>query len=743
MKKILIVYHVGFLGRWRKIIREQMDLVFSSGLGEASETIYVNLCGVRTTTQQHQIVEMFKVYPFFDRIKFSQNAVLTNCEISTINIVKKAASENHGAAIFYFHTKGASYGVRKLENEGIIGSKMENADQWRHVMEHFTIRNWRKCLAALYEVDACGIEWGQRQLDEPSYFAGNFWWANAEYVIRCQLKSTIRRFDAENFIGTAQPKVKNFFSSWEHLKSLGLYSEEELLKRKYPYPAEWPSTIFNYYDYYYEERFYLNYSEHSAREEVLKKTDWFDFDRTKALNILNQNRAEYLARLAEIKIKFKKHLWEEVCEEIEGLAVFMVTHHTGFFASCELEEMLLECSKLLPGITYETNFVKNSNKRNVLHVLTDGYEVGGHTRLIKHWIEQDETSIHHVIVTRGNHEPPHWLIQACQRSGGFFSILDKSKGLFFKSYQLRMIATQLADATILHHHMHDPIPILAFGVGHVPPVAILNHADHCFWLGCSVADLIIDLSRTGSELSGQRRYIEKKFIMPIPLKFEYPALSKQIIRDKYYVAQKSKVFLSIAAPHKYRSLSAYGYCDMVKMIIDSIEDAVFIIIGPENQGEWKELYNSTNQLAVPVGLQKNIDDFYAMADFYFEPFMMASHTARMDAVARAIPAFKLKNDFYPIMTDLFPELEELTYSSLEEIIALVQEYEPIAGNLVFDKAKRMKDFAFSEYKEKTGSYIQEIYRLLEKHKINTFKNNEEVLDDYDLFWALYSSIFLN
>ena len=46
---------------------------------------------------------------------------------------------------------------------------------------------------------------------------------------------------------------------------------------------------------------------------------------------------------------------------------------------------------------------------------------------------------------------------------------------------------------ILHVHMYDVLPILAFANGDFNrPVMFYNHADHLFWLGASISDLVVN-----------------------------------------------------------------------------------------------------------------------------------------------------------------------------------------------------------------------------------------------------------
>ena len=73
------------------------------------------------------------------------------------------------------------------------------------------------------------------------------------------------------------------------------------------------------------------------------------------------------------------------------------------------------------------------------------------------------------------------------------------------------------DVIILHIHCEDVIPVLAFAdESGLPPVLFLNHADHLFWLGTSVADLVLNLRDAATDITIGRRGVEadRNFLLP-------------------------------------------------------------------------------------------------------------------------------------------------------------------------------------------------------------------------------------
>ncbi|MDO7204857.1 hypothetical protein Q5M85_12610 [Paraclostridium bifermentans] len=91
--------------------------------------------------------------------------------------------------------------------------------------------------------------------------------------------------------------------------------------------------------------------------------------------------------------------------------------------------------------------------------------------------------------------------------------------------------------------MYDPIPIIAFGVEGGPPIVYMNHADHCFWIGSSIVDICVDISKYGQLVTKNRRGIDKSILLPIPLAPTRKDLDKNAIREKYNIDKYQTVLL--------------------------------------------------------------------------------------------------------------------------------------------------------------------------------------------------------
>lgn len=130
-------------------------------------------------------------------------------EVPTLRRLHADCRADPAGAILYLHVKGAT-------------RPRGQADAWRDFLADGVVTRWRECVAALDAGHDCaGSEWygpeGEAEwrrvwqfgpLDFLPHFAGNFWWARADYVARLEPGPFTTRWDAEyKFIGTGSPRV--------------------------------------------------------------------------------------------------------------------------------------------------------------------------------------------------------------------------------------------------------------------------------------------------------------------------------------------------------------------------------------------------------------------------------------------------------------------------------------------------------------------------------------------------------
>jgi hypothetical protein len=187
--------------------REQMNLIVSSGLYEASHELYIGLNGEGAD---------------FARQTAPAGATLLehgNVEslLPTCHFIKEWLPKHPDWYVCFHHTKGITHPADPLNVS------------WRRCMELCVIENWRGCVEALDAgCDSAGAHW----LTPEKYGAtmgtpiwgGMFFWAKAQFLMRLpKLPRAITKQDdwylPERWIGsgTTRPKVQDFADHWPNL----------------------------------------------------------------------------------------------------------------------------------------------------------------------------------------------------------------------------------------------------------------------------------------------------------------------------------------------------------------------------------------------------------------------------------------------------------------------------------------------------------------------------------------------
>ena len=466
------------------------------------------------------------------------------------------------------------------------------------------------------------------------------------------------------------------------------------------------------------------------------KDNMFLFDINEGKKIIKENRI-----YTEELIKKINNCANNI--DIEGVANLSLQYAdyvqykaTGEYCNEDIEKALLICGK---NIDMDKNNFQDvelmlenytTSKRKILHVISEGYKIGGHTKLVKNWIKKDEDSISALITTWQMNTLPEELIEEVKNHGGFVYSLNNFYGTYEKSASLlRKIAYSWSDIVILHCHMQDPIPILAFAVEGGPPVFILNHADHRFWIGSSIGDVIVDCREESKKLSFERRGARESFILPVPLS-EKGDFDKEKYRDKYGIDRKTKVILTIAEEYKFKSINQYSYIDILKRIIFETNDTIAYIVGPKREGKWEQLCLDTNERVKVIGRTENIEELYMISDMYLDSFMFSSFTALLDAAMYGLQIIKFKNHVAPLFSDTGEEIEQCCFNNVDEAINYINnEFNSNKKNVQLEIRKKH----CSDIPKK----IEELYSKIKNHTVNENIKINNNIGNNDLFWALF------
>lgn len=111
--------------------------------------------------------------------------------------------------VLYAHTKGA-------HNQSTWDTL------WRRSMTRHVVTDWKRCVALLDDgYEAVGCHYLRPENDNPKpvlspFYGGNFWWATTAYIRRLPVVGDASPYDAEAWIGLADPHAYDLRPGWPH-----------------------------------------------------------------------------------------------------------------------------------------------------------------------------------------------------------------------------------------------------------------------------------------------------------------------------------------------------------------------------------------------------------------------------------------------------------------------------------------------------------------------------------------------
>lgn len=322
------------------------------------------------------------------------------------------------------------------------------------------------------------------------------------------------------------------------------------------------------------------------------------------------------------------------------LSTYAYLNFTSFYCSYRLEKLVQTIgAKVMQPATPSTN--AGSEKRRILHVASELYELGGHTPLLLKWIQRDVDSEHHIFLTRQTAATiPSKIFAQHGVDQSVICRINNGESLVETAQQLLQAAGQY-DFLVLHIHPDDIVPLLAFANTKPVPVYFLNHADHCFWLGASIIDGLIQLREPSIALDKKRRGIEvPQFVLTIPVNAPVvpPDVNKQEVLVKYGITtQQPFVLLTTSTESKFKPLLGYNYFESVIPVLNQNPDGVLIIVGIANDKELAIQYKHPQIKYVGYLSPHELAGIEDIVDIYLETFPNSSFTALLQVLMKGKP----------------------------------------------------------------------------------------------------------
>jgi hypothetical protein len=336
---------------------------------------------------------------------------------------------------------------------------------------------------------------------------------------------------------------------------------------------------------------------------------------------------------------------EDAIAATVAAAQVALVNHPGVFSSERLESVLrrIAADELDPVPTRE----RPDSPRRVLHVASETYGVGGHTRAILRWIARDGERVHDVVTTDQRTPMPAPLVTLAEASGGRHVALDPSASYLDRARALRDLAAQ-ADVVVLYPHYRDPVPVLAFsGPGDRPPAIFFNHADHMFWLGYSVADVLQCLRPLPAH---ELRGVPSERIVMTPLAVDGPdghsgaaapadlrAGARPDLLRQLGWPEDTVLALTVGNAIKFMGPSGTTLPELVEPALAELPSLRVLAIGALGAPGFAELSARMGGRVAVVDRMAGLGPVYAAADVYLESRPGGGGTTTAEAASHGLP----------------------------------------------------------------------------------------------------------
>jgi glycosyltransferase involved in cell wall biosynthesis len=452
--------------------------------------------------------------------------------------------------------------------------------------------------------------------------------------------------------------------------------------------------------------------------------------------LIQQNFKEFRSLVAQAKDLVECGNYDAAAMYAEIAAFYAVGKHCGLFVSPELEFVLSRIGKETIQISVNSEQSSSLDKplKHILHVATSVKNIGGHSRMIWRWIQQDTQCCHSLVLTRQQvaDEVPPLLRKAVNDSHGKTYILNEKIGdfeLIAQAKRLKEIAST-ADLVVLHTYNFDVVPLIAFAnKEQSPPVLLLDHADHLFWLGASISNVVISLRESGMCLAQERRGIstDRSMLLPIILEPTQRALSRTEAKRQLGVPEESILLISIARALKYKTIDGTSFVEAHVPLLERYKHAFLIIVGPGNTEEYSTAVQKMEGRIIVYPERADTAVFYQAADIYVDSFPFVSTTSLLEAGSYGVPLIS-RFPYSDASTVLGADMPGLTGNLIRT--QDLEEYKKILSRLIEDEEFRLslcevtrKKIAETHTQDFWQKSLQKIYDRV------TSKNEAVIISD--------------
>ena len=326
--------------------------------------------------------------------------------------------------------------------------------------------------------------------------------------------------------------------------------------------------------------------------------------------------------------------------------------HAGTFVLPQAERLLREHPALEDPVAQSSDWMKAVEGRT-LHVLTEAYAIGGHTPLVKRWIELLDDEPHAVVLVRQGQPVEHsWVVPM----GRHVPLIDLHRADLSRRARVAHLRNlfHVARRVILHIHPDDACSVAAAYRSPHAEIHFLNHADHVAWLGAGLPVVLLNLRHRGTRLAEARRGIAAAACGVVPVPITRPAdMDRREARQSFGIGDQECLVLTIASGYKFNPVGSRSLFEPLDRLLRRWDVKLMAVGVDARHPVFGPLAERHPGQVLCMGTVPSPTRHRAAADIYLDSYPFCSITSMLESAALGTPVVAYQPD---------PEELEILYS---------------------------------------------------------------------------------
>ena len=352
-----------------------------------------------------------------------------------------------------------------------------------------------------------------------------------------------------------------------------------------------------------------------------------------------ENRKRYDQLVGVVRSHGRRGDVERVLRSATVAANFAWHSPIGTLADVTLERLVRDAVRP----TGDVRIDPDRDDRRVLHVLSEAYPVGGHTRVAWRWIARDPRQSDVALTMQRGPAPEHLRAVTAESGGQTYDLAKAFPAFTGRAEALRRLMNR-AGTVVVHAHPLDPLPLAAASLpGPRPPIVYENHADHTYWLGLGATDVVADHRAVGQRISHELRGVpdQRLGLLPLPIDAAPTASSRKAIRARLGLRPSQAAAVTVAGEFKMSALWGDGFHDLLRRVLPQVPDLAVVVVGARAEGPWKQLQTEFPQRVFPLGPVEDAAALYPGMDIYLDSYPLSGATSILEAATAGLPPLSL------------------------------------------------------------------------------------------------------